>query len=680
MKFYSSHYHGFIRVAACTYPISLASPQANAKSIIEIANYCNEKNVSLVVFPELALSGYTVDDLLLQEVLLNSVEKSLIEIILESTSINTVLIVGAPIQNQHCIYNTAVVIHHGKILGVVPKSYLPNYREFYELRQMTSGRNLRETIWIAGFEVPFGTDLLFVATDLPNFIFHVEICEDMFVPISPSAQAALSGATILTNLSSSPTTSGRNEERILIARSISSRCLAAYVYSSTGEGESTNDLTWDGQTMIWENGTLLAESECFPNSRGKSIADIDLDLLCSERLRIGTFNDNACHHKNIIRPHRRIKFQLNLTLTDIGLMRSINRFPFLQSDSIYKKHHYSQMANIQVAGLKQRLSALKNPKLVLGISGGLDSTHALLVATYLMDELSRPRSDILAFTLPGFATSELTLGNAVHLSNELGVTLEEIDIKDAAELALKEIEHPFAYGKNVYDTTFENVQTGVRANYLFRIANQRKGIVIGTGNMSELALGWCTYGVGDHMSHYSINCGIPKTIIQQFIRWVIISGKFSERVNKRLQSILNTEITPELIPYKRKKESQSSEAEIGPYSLHDFSLFYSLRYGFCPSKIAFLAWHSWHNSTTGEWPITLPNNKRIAYSIKEIKYWLKVFVKYFYSSSQFKRSTSPNGPKVLHGGTLSPRGDWRAPSDISALIWLNEIEHNIPEH
>ena len=353
--------------------------------------------------------------------------------------------------------------------------------------------------------------------------------------------------------------------------------------------------------------------------------------------------------------------------------RSCRRIPTRLEQDCYEAY------NIQVAGLEQRLRALDYPKVVIGVSGGLDSTHALIVAARAMDRENRPRSDILAFTLPGFATGERTKGNAIRLAEALGVTFEEIDIKATAELMLKEIDHPFGRGEKVYDVTFENVQAGLRTDYLFRIANQRGGIVLGTGDLSELALGWSTYGVGDQMSHYNVNGGVPKTLIQHLIRWVVSSNQFDDRVNEVLMSVLDTEISPELVPQGEDEEIQSSEAKVGPYVLQDFSLFQVLRYGFRPSKVAFLAWHAWSDPERGDWPAGYPADKRPAYSLKEIRHWLQVFVQRYYSFAQFKRSAMPNGPKVSLGGSLSPRGDWRAPSDMSAKTWLDEIEREVPE-
>ncbi|MBV9090624.1 MAG: NAD(+) synthase [Mycobacteriaceae bacterium] len=679
MDFYSAYRHGFVRVAACTHHTALAEPATNADSVLELARQCHDENVAFAIFPELTLSGYSIEDILLQDTLLDSVEDALSEIVASSVDLLPVLVVGAPLRHRHRVYNTAVVIHRGSVLGVVPKSYLPTYREFYERRQLAPGDALRKVIRLGGVEVPFGPDLLFAASDVPGLVLHVEICEDMFVPIPPSAAAALAGATVLANLSGSPITIGRAEDRCLLARSASARCLAAYVYAAAGEGESTTDLAWDGQTMIWENGRLLAESERFPKGPRRSVADVDLGLLRSERLRMGTFGDNGVHHREVADSFRRIEFRVDPPTGDIGLRREVERFPFVPSDVTRLQQDCYEGYNIQVSGLEQRLRALNYPKVVIGVSGGLDSTHALIVAARAMDRENRPRSDILAFTLPGFATGERTKGNAIRLARALGVTFEEIDIRPTAQLMLEEIGHPFARGEEVYDVTFENIQAGLRTDYLFRIANQRGGIVLGTGDLSELALGWSTYGVGDQMSHYNVNSGVPKTLIQHLIRWVISSGQFDREVCEVLQSVLDTEITPELVPSGEDEEIQSSEAKVGPYSLQDFSLFHVLRYGFTPSKIAFLAWHAWSDPERGAWPPGFPQDKRPAYSLKEIRHWLAVFVERFFAFSQFKRSALPNGPKVSFGGSLSPRGDWRAPSDMSARTWLDEIEREIPE-
>ncbi|BBY52518.1 NAD(+) synthase [Mycolicibacterium arabiense] len=680
MSFYSAYRHGFVRVAACTHHTTIADPSANAESVLRIARECHEDGVGLAVFPELTLCGYSIEDIVMQQALLDAAETAVAETVAGSAELLPVLVVGAPLRYRNRIYNTAVVIHRGTVLGVVPKSYLPTYREFYERRQLAPGDDVSDVIRLAGVDVPFGPDLLFAAADLPNFVLHVEICEDMWVPIPPSADAALAGATVLANLSGSPITIGRADDRKMYAQSASSRCLAAYVYAAAGEGESTTDLAWDGQTMIYENGTLLAESERFPKDVQRSVADVDVDLLRAERQRMGTFDDNRRHHGARIDAFRKVEFVLDPPTGDIGLRREVERFPFVPSNPERLERDCYEGYNIQVAGLEQRLRALNFPKIVIGVSGGLDSTHALIVAAKAMDREGRPRSDILAFTLPGFATGDRTKGNAIELSEALGVTFAEIDIRETATRMLTEMDHPFARGEKVYDVTFENVQAGLRTDYLFRLANQRGGIVLGTGDLSELALGWSTYGVGDQMSHYNVNGGVPKTLIQHLIRWVSNSGQFDDRVNTVLRSVLDTEITPELVPAGEDEEIQSSEAKVGPYVLQDFSLFQVLRYGFRPSKVAFLAWHAWSDAGRGDWPAGYPEDDRPEYPLSEIRRWLQVFAQRFYSFSQFKRSALPNGPKVSAGGSLSPRGDWRAPSDMSARIWLDEIEREVPEH
>lgn len=678
MNFYSAYQHGFVRVAACTHHTTIGDPAANAESVLGLARECDKEGVALAVFPELTLTGYSIEDILLQDALLDAVERALGDIVAASTDLLPVLVVGAPLRRLHRIYNTAVVIHRGAVLGVVPKSYLPTYREFYENRQIAPGDGERGTIRVGETDVPFGPDLLFAASDLPGFVLHVEICEDMFVPVPPSAEAALAGATVLANLSGSPITIGRAEDRCLLARSASSRCLAAYVYAAAGEGESTTDLAWDGQTMIWENGTQLAGSERFPKGERRSVADVDIELIRSERLRMGTFDDNRRHHRSTADSFRRLEFRLEPPDGDIGLLRNIERFPFVPANRERLEQDCYEAYNIQVAGLEQRLRALNYPKVVIGVSGGLDSTHALIVAAKAMDREGRPRSDILGFTLPGFATGEHTKGNATRLARALGITFEEIDIRETAKRMFDEMGHPFARGEKVYDVTFENVQAGLRTDYLFRLANQRGGIVLGTGDLSELALGWSTYGVGDQMSHYNVNGGVPKTLIQHLIRWVISSNQFEDEVSEVLQSVVDTKITPELVPSGEEEDLQDSEAKVGPYALQDFSLFQVLRHGFRPSKIAFLAWHAWSDAERGNWPPGFPAGNRPSYDLSDIKHWLGVFVQRFYSFSQFKRSALPNGPKVSHGGSLSPRGDWRAPSDMSARIWLDEIEREIP--
>ncbi|HWT95237.1 MAG TPA: NAD(+) synthase [Solirubrobacteraceae bacterium] len=672
MNFRSLYQHGFARVAACTGHAAIADPPRNAEAVLQQARACAEDGVAVALFPELCLTGYSIEDLLLQDAVVDDVEAAVAQVVEGSRDLLPVIVIGAPLRHRNRLYNTAIVIHRGEILGVVPKSYMPTYREFYERRQLAPGDDERTgTITLNGGTHPFGPNLLFQASDVRGLTIHVEICEDMWVPIPPSAEAALAGATVLLNLSGSPITVGRAEDRKLYCQSQSSRCLAAYVYAAAGQGESTTDLSWDGQTMIYENGVLLDETERFPAGERASVADVDLDLLRQERIRMGTFDDNRRTHSARTSDFRTVEFRLSPPDTDLGLKRTVERFPFVPADEERLELDCYEAYNIQVAGLQQRMNAIGSPKIVIGVSGGLDSTHALIVAAQAMDRAGRPRSDILGFTLPGFATSSGTKTNAHKLMESLGITAAEIDITETAELMLREMEHPYSRGEKVYDVTFENVQAGLRTDYLFRIANQRGGIVLGTGDLSELALGWATYGVGDQMSHYNVNAGVPKTFIQHLIRWVVTSGQFSDDVGAVLTAILDTEISPELVP---GEELQSTESKVGPYALQDFNLFNVLRYGFRPSKIGFLAWHAWRDVDAGEWPPGFPDDKRGTYDLPEIREWLGVFCHRFFAFAQFKRSALPNGPKVSAGGSLSPRGDWRAPSDSNAEAWLRDLD------
>jgi NAD+ synthase (glutamine-hydrolysing) len=678
MDFYNLYAHGFARVAACTLPIAMVQPRKNAEAVLAQARECADAGACLAVFPELCLTGYSIEDLLMQDTVLDAVQDALAWLVPQTEDLGCIVVVGAPLVSLNRIYNCAVVIHRGTILGVVPKAYLPTYREFYERRQIAPGDDVTGEIRVAGEDVPFGCDLLFAADDVPGFVLNVEICEDMWVPIPPSAEAALAGATVIANLSGSPITVAKAEERKLLCASGSSRLIAGYVYSAAGEGESSTDLSWDGQTLVYEAGTLLAESERFPAGSRASIADLDLGTLVQDRLRQGTFDDNRRTHAERTGEYRTVTFDLEPPTGDLGLRRTLARFPFVPADPARLAQDCYEAYNIQVSGLEQRLRAIGQPKIVIGVSGGLDSTHALIVAARAMDRLGRPRTDILAFTMPGFATSAHTKGNATALARALGVTFAELDITDTARLMLDRLDHPFSEGQPVYDVTFENVQAGLRTDYLFRLANQRGGIVLGTGDLSELALGWCTYGVGDQMSHYNVNGGVPKTLMQHLIRWVISSEQFDDAVSVTLQAILDTEITPELIPVGEGETPQSTQATIGPYSLQDFSLFHVLRHGMKPSKIAFLAWHAWRDADAGAWPEGFPHDERTAYDLATIKKWLDVFCRRFFGFAQFKRSALPNGPKVVRGGSLSPRGDWRAPSDTSAALWLDDLAH-VPE-
>ena len=673
-RFFSIHAQGMIRVAAATPLASAGDPAANAASILALAREGDAAGADLIVYPELALSSYAIDDLLLQDALLDRVEAELAGLIEASATLAPVLLIGAPLRRNGRLYNSAVAIARGRVLGVVPKSYLPNYREYYEKRWFASGIGLTGLdIAVAGQAAPFGPDLIFAAGDLPDFVFHAEICEDYWAPIPPSSAAALAGALILTNLSASNIVIGKERERDLYGASQSARAVAAYVYSAAGPGESTTDLAWDGQAMIHELGYRLARSGRFDQRAEIIYADIDVARLRQARMRFGTFNDCAAAHGHPERSFRRIAFDHRPRFADIGLKRTVARFPFVPDDPARLDEDCYEAFNIQVAGLAKRMQAARAETLVIGISGGLDSSHALIVAAKACDRIGRPRSSILGFTLPGFATGEETKANAWALMNALGITGAEIDIRPAARQMLADIDHPYAAGEPVYDVTFENVQAGLRTDYLFRLANQRGGLVVGTGDLSELALGWCTYGVGDQMSHYAVNAGVPKTLIQHLIRWATRTDQFDAETNRVLEAILATEISPELVPADATGTMQSTEDKIGPYALHDFFLHYTVRHGLAPDKIAFLAWHGWRDAALGDWPAGYPAEKRASYDLPTIRRWLKLFLHRFFETSQFKRSAIPNGPKVSAGGSLSPRGDWRAPSDGVARAWLDEL-------
>lgn len=679
--FFDIHSHGLVRVASCTPRVDPANPVFNRRQTLELARQGHEQHVDLMVFPELCLSAYAIDDLLLQDTLLDQVEAEAAALLHASESLHSVLVVGAPVRRNGRIYNCAVVMHRGQLLGIVPKSYLPNYREYYEKRWFAAGVGAEGlAIEFAGQTSAFGVDLIFACRELKDFIFHVELCEDFWAATPPSTLGALAGALILCNLSASNIVVGKADERALLCASQSVRCQAAYVYSAAGPGESTTDLAWDGQASIHELGVQLACTDRFPLQSQMAVADVDVERLRLERMRTPTFNDAAVASGHPERRFRRIVFSHSRTTADVGLRRQVDRFPFVPDDPARLDRDCYETFNIQAQGLLKRLQSTGIEKITIGVSGGLDSTHALLVAAKAFDLIGLPRSQILGFTFPGFATSEHTKNNAWALMKALGITAEEIDITPMARRMLSDLKHPFAAGEQVFDVTFENVQAGLRTDYLFRLANQRQALVLGTSDLSELALGWCTYGVGDHMSHYNVNGSLAKTMIQHLVRWVISSGQFDAATSATLRSILETKISPELVPAADANATglQSTEAKIGPYELQDFNLYYITRYGLRPSKIAFLAWHAWRDVEQGAWPEGMPPHTRRSYDLKEIRHWLHVFLYRFFTLSQFKRSALPNGPKVMSGGNLSPRGDWRAPSDSNATVWLDELEKNVP--
>jgi NAD+ synthase (glutamine-hydrolysing) len=462
-----------------------------------------------------------------------------------------------------------------------------------------------------------------------------------------------------------------------LCASQSARCIAAYAYSAAGAGESTTDLAWDGQAGIFELGDGLAETERFSETSEMARADVDLGRIRQERRRTNTFGDNARADGN--RRFRAIAFDFAAPEEPLELRREIERFPYVPADPAMLADNCYEAYNIQVQGLSQRLQATGLKKLVIGVSGGLDSTQSLIVSARSMDRLGLPRANILAYTLPGFATSETTKHNAWRLMRALGVSGGEIDIRPAARRMLQDIGHAAATGEAVYDVTFENVQAGLRTDYLFRLANRHGALVVGTGDLSELGLGWCTYGVGDQMSHYNPNASVAKTLIQHLIRFVAGSGDMGEETVRVLHDILATEISPELVPPAADGELQSTEGIVGPFALQDFNLYYATRYGFLPSKIAYLAWNAWRDPRRGMWPANTPEAARRAYDLSEIRKWLRVFLLRFFQLSQFKRSALPNGPKISSGGSLSPRGDWRAPSDANAAVWLEELDGNVPD-
>ena len=731
--FHSIYAHGFVRVGVCIPFLRVADPDYNVAQTLGLARQASEMGAAVALFPELGLSAYSNEDLFHQDALLEGTLAALDHLVAESRDLSPLLLVGAPLRFGGQLFNCAVAVYRGRILGLTPKSYLPNYREFYEKRQFTSARDaVSREVTVLGQRVPLGNDLIYQAENMPDFAVHTEICEDVWTPIPPSTYAALAGATILANLSASNITIGKAEYRRDLCASQSGRCVAAYLYSAAGPGESTTDLAWDGHALIYENNERLAETERFAAHEQIIAADIDLERLAQDRMRLTSFQDSVGDHLEHVHAMRRVEFTFEvpqmappapndgragrvgallaapsssfaapsssfaapsspdlsvLTPPELGvggpLLRSVERFPYVPNDRAVRDERCYEAYNIQVHGLMKRLQSARIEKVVIGVSGGLDSTHALIVAARTMDRLGLPRQNILGYTMPGFATSSGTRSNALGLMDALGITSHEIDIKPSCLQMLRDIGHPFAQnGEPVYDITFENVQAGERTSHLFRLANFQNGIVLGTGDLSELALGWATYGVGDHMSHYNVNTSVPKTLIQYLLRWVIATKQFSNAASELLQAIVDTEISPELVPHSGDDPAsllQSTQEKIGPYELQDFHLYYTTRYGFRPSKVAFLAHNAWADKTRGAWPDPFPDDKKNEYDVATIKKWLGLFLYRFFQTSQFKRSAVPNGPKVGSGGSLSPRGDWRAPSDSEATVWLKELQENVPD-
>jgi NAD+ synthase (glutamine-hydrolysing) len=651
--FFNLYRHGFARVAVATPIVRIGDPRHNGEATLGLIEQAAAEKTTLVVFPELGLTAYTCDDLFHQQALIDAAEDALARLLERTRNLPVAALVGLPVSVNGLLYNCAALLCRGRLVGVVPKIYLPNYREFYEGRYFTPGDTAPcSEIRLAGQSSAFGTGLVFRLAEQPEFILHVEICEDLWVPAPPSSFATLAGATVVANLSASNIVIGKEGYRHQLVSNQSARCLAAYLYSAAGLGESTTDLAWDGHAIIYENGTLVAESQRFAGTPQLAAADIDLGRLLADRMRQNSFGENALRHRAEVSRFRTIDFSLPTATGKLPLQRRIDPLPYVPSDPKTRDARCEEVFRIQVNGLVTRMRATAGQRLIIGVSGGLDSTHALLVCARAMDHLKLPRKNIFAYTMPGFATSTRTKNQAWQLMRAIGCTAEEIDIKPSCMQMLKDIGHPYAKGKKVYDIAFENVQAGERTSHLFRLANQNAGMVVGTGDLSELALGWSTYGVGDHMSHYNPNGSVPKTLVKFLVAWVAESDELGADVKRALRRVLETEISPELVPGK-----QSTESAIGPYELQDFNLYHVLRFGYAPTKIAFLAWHAWRGK----------------YRLREIKKWLGVFLKRFFETSQYKRSALPNSPKVGSGGSLSPRGDWRAPSDGNAATWLENL-------
>ncbi len=677
MSFYNLHRHDFVRAAAAIPEVHLADPAANAAATVALARDAAARGVTVCVFPELGLTGWSCDDLFHQEALQSAARDALARVLGDTARLPIVLVVGLPLLVDGQLYNVAAVTYRGRLLGVVPKTYLPNHREFYELRQFVPASHARvDAIELCGQAgVPFGTGLVFEFPDQPLLRLGVEICEDLWGPLPPSTLAALAGATLLVNLSASNVTVGKADYRRQLVAGQSARCLAAYVYCGAGFGESTTDLAWDGHALIAENGQILAESERFRIGAQLVAADIDLGRLSADRLRTTSFGATVERHRPDVDAYRRIRVDHAFPRDAVmQLERVYERFPFVPSDPATRAARCREVYSIQVQALAQRLRAMRSEKAVIGVSGGLDSTQALIVACRAMDALSLPRANVIAVTMPGFATSERTLSQAHRLMAAFGTSAQTIDIRPSCLQMLRDVGHPFARGEELFDTTFENVQAGERTSHLFRLANLHRAPVVGTSDLSEVALGWCTYGVGDHMAHYHVNSSVPKSLIRHLIRFEADSGDLGDDATRALLDVLATEISPELVPGSRDGQpEQRSEDVVGPYELQDFHLYYVLRFGYRPSKVAFLAWSAWHARERGTWP-DVPERERRVYRMKDVKRWLREFTQRFFATSQFKRSAMPNGPKVGSGGSLSPRGDWRAPSDCDATTWLAELD------
>ena len=654
--------HGFARVAVCVPQVRVADPTFNADAHLTLVERVHGQGAHYALCPELGLSGYTCGDLFFQDTLLRATLDALARVAERTTGWNLLISVGLPLVVDDLLFNCAVTLYRGRPVAVTPKAYPPNYREFYELRWFHPATDARSTeVTLLGNRVPFGTDVLVRAGHLPDFVLHTDICEDLWTPVPPSTIGALSGATVLANLSASNVTVGKWEYRQDLVRSSSVKNLAVQLYSAAGFGESTADLAWDGHGLVAERGEIVGETERFSLTGNSVTVDIDLRALVEDRLRQSSWGQNAAHYGRALRI---VDVGQDADARDAGLyhrfLRRIEPHPFVPADPAKRDIRCRETFLITATSLARRIETLPEDarRVILGVSGGQDSAQALLVAAHAMDLLGLPRSRIIGVTLPGFGTSRRTYENACALVRALGATLREVDIKSIAGEVFASIGHDPA----VEDVTFENVQAWTRKFLLFSLASHERGIDLGTGDLTELALGFATYG-GDHMSHYSVNAGVPKTLVSELIRWAAETiFKDEPEVAAVLRGILETPISPELLRLGRSGEiAQKAEEIVGPYELHDFFLYYFLRFGFGPRRIARMALHAFE----GRYPLAT------------IRRWLAVFLERFFAN-QFKRDCLPDAPKVGSGGSLSPRGDWRMPSDASAAAWRAEVE-SIPQ-
>ncbi len=630
---------GFIRVGAASIHTKIADCISNTEQIIKMMRTASKNQTKILVFPELAITGYTCEDLFFQDRLLNEALQQLKNIIAASESLDLLTVVGLPYIFNHKLYNVAAVIYEGQLLGLVPKTHIPNYSEFYEARHFESGKDILTEVIFDDQIVPFGSHILFENAYMPAMSIGVEICEDLWAPNPPSGSHALAGATIIANASASNELTGKSDYRRLLVQSQSARLVTAYIYANAGAGESTTDVVFSGHNLIGENGTILNESDCY--SIGITYADIDVSKLTAERRKMTTFKTND--------EYDRVYF--NMPIKEFKLDRGYDPTPFVPSDPQLRQKRCEEVFNIQIMGLKQRLEATQTKKAVIGISGGLDSTLALLVTHMTFKKLGLPSENIYAITMPCFGTTSRTLNNALGLMEELGVTSKTIPIKEAVLLHFKDIGHD----DNVHDVTYENVQARERTQVLMDLSNQIGGIVVGTGDLSEVALGWSTYN-GDHMSMYGVNASVPKTLVRYLVDYVA-SQYTGQRLETLLRDVLDTPVSPELLPAEDNQITQKTEDIVGPYELHDFFLYHVVRFGYEPSKVLRIAEIAFKDQ----------------YDRQTILKWLKTFYRRFITQ-QFKRSCIPDGPKV-GSVALSPRGDLRMPSDASYRLWLEQLEN-----